>query len=107
MAVGIGISLNNAHAVLTGLLPGDPEFRRTPKYALDEGASLATRRYRARVGPESWGELLLSAYFLGLVAAALTEGLWGAVPFLALFAGGFTFTAWSSLRWAGRRRAAP
>jgi hypothetical protein len=35
----------------------------------------------------------LGGYFTGLVVAALLDGLWGAVPFLALFAGGFLYTA--------------
>jgi cellulose synthase/poly-beta-1,6-N-acetylglucosamine synthase-like glycosyltransferase len=97
MAVGIGISINNARAVVAGLLPGKAAFRRTPKYALDGGATLASRRYRARRGLDTWIELALGVYFVGLVLGALADGLWGAVPFLALFAGGFGYTAYASL----------
>jgi len=99
MALGIGISINNARAVVAGLLGRETEFRRTPKYALAaEGAAmLATRKYRARRGLDSWIELALGLYFAGLVVAALANGLWGAVPFLSLFAGGFLYTAGSGL----------
>jgi len=38
MAVGVGISINNSRAVVAGLIGGETEFRRTPKYALDAGA---------------------------------------------------------------------
>jgi cellulose synthase/poly-beta-1,6-N-acetylglucosamine synthase-like glycosyltransferase len=99
MALGIGISINNARAVVAGLVGRETEFHRTPKYALEaEGtATLATRKYRARGGLDSWIELALGLYFAGLVVAALADGLWGAVPFLALFAGGFLYTAGSAL----------
>jgi len=95
MAVGVGISINNARAVVVGVTRRETEFRRTPKYALDagEGARIATRSYRARLGPDTWIELAIGLYFAGLVVAALADGLWGAVPFLALFAGGFLYTA--------------
>jgi len=100
MAVGIGISINNARAALAGLRGGEPEFRRTPKYALDAAGptALATRRYRASLGADTWLELLLGLYFASLSVAALADGLWGAVPFLALFALGFLYTAGLALR---------
>jgi len=99
MAVGIGISINNARAVLVGVTRRETEFRRTPKYALggEDGATLAARTYRARLGPDTFVELAFGLYFAGLVVGALADGLWGAVPFLALFAGGFLYTAVSAL----------
>jgi cellulose synthase/poly-beta-1,6-N-acetylglucosamine synthase-like glycosyltransferase len=102
MAVGIGISINNARAVVSGLFRRETEFRRTPKYALAVAgdATLATRRYRARRGTETWIELAFGVYFAGLVVAALASGLWGAIPFLALFAAGFLYTAGLTLRQA-------
>jgi cellulose synthase/poly-beta-1,6-N-acetylglucosamine synthase-like glycosyltransferase len=95
MAVGVGISINNSRAVVAGLINRETEFRRTPKYALADGgaATLATRKYRASRGLDTWIELGFGLYFAGLVIAALADGLWGAVPFLALFAGGFLYTA--------------
>jgi len=100
MAVGIGISINNARAVLAGLVRSDAEFLRTPKYALATPTheSIASRRYRSKRNVDTWIELALGLYFAGLVAFALGDGLWGAVPFLALFAGGFLYTAGLTLR---------
>ena len=109
MAVGIGISINNARAVLAGLGGNDVEFRRTPKYALSTGGrvALATRRYRAGRSALTWVELGLGVYFAVLVAAALADGLWGAVPFLLLFAAGFLYTAGLTLRQAGATSTGP
>jgi cellulose synthase/poly-beta-1,6-N-acetylglucosamine synthase-like glycosyltransferase len=100
MAVGVGISISNAGAVLSGLTRRETEFSRTPKYALDaeDSAALAGRVYRARRDVATWIELGLGLYFAGLVVAALRGGLWGAVPFLLMFAGGFLYTAVSTLR---------
>jgi hypothetical protein len=101
MAVGVGISINNSRAVVAGLVGHRAtEFRRTPKYALaaDRAATLATRKYRARRGIDTWLEIALGVYFLALVIAALAGGLFGAVPFLSLFAGGFLCTGWLGLR---------
>ena len=100
MAVGVGISINNARAVISGLSGRETEFRRTPKYALaaDGTEALATRKYRSRRGLDSWIELALGLYFAGLVLAALADGLWGAVPFLSLFAAGFLYTGIGAVR---------
>jgi len=100
MAVGIGISINNARAVLSGLARRDTEFRRTPKYALESepGSTLAMRVYRAHRGLDTWIETAVGIYFAGLVVAALVNGLWGAVPFLTLFAAGFLYTGLTGLR---------
>ncbi len=100
MAVGVGISISNACAVVSGLTRRETEFTRTPKYALaaGDGDALAARVYRARRGVATWIELGLGLYFSGLVVAALRGGLWGAVPFLLMFAGGFLYTAVSTLR---------
>jgi cellulose synthase/poly-beta-1,6-N-acetylglucosamine synthase-like glycosyltransferase len=99
MAVGIGLTINNARAVVAGLRPGRAEFRRTPKYALD-GGGLAARRYRARAGAQSWVELGAGLYFAAWTVAVLAEGLFAAAPFLALFAGGFLYTGGLTLRQA-------
>ena len=102
MAVGVGISISNAHAVISGLVPREREFARTPKHAItgSERAGLATLTYRARLRPETWVELIFGLYFAGLVVAAFASGLWGAVPFLTIFAGGFIYTACSAVRQA-------
>jgi cellulose synthase/poly-beta-1,6-N-acetylglucosamine synthase-like glycosyltransferase len=102
MAVGIGLSLNNARAVVEALRGQTSEFRRTPKYALDRGASLSGRSYRGRVNRDTWIELGIALYFCVVVALAASTGLWAALPFLALFLGGYAYTAGSTLAQSAR-----
>jgi cellulose synthase/poly-beta-1,6-N-acetylglucosamine synthase-like glycosyltransferase len=103
MAVGIGLSVNNARAVLEALLGHHTEFRRTPKYNLRRGESLVGRRYRGTINRDTWIELLLGLYFVVATATVLASGLWGAVPFLLLFVVGYSFTALLTLGQAGLR----
>ena len=105
MAVGIGLSLNNARAVVEALRGQTSEFRRTPKYALDRGASLSGRSYRGRVNRDTWIELGIALYFCVVVALAASTGLWAALPFLALFLGGYAYTAGSTLAQSARMTA--
>ncbi len=97
MAVGIGLSINNARAVLEALRGQVSDFRRTPKYNLAGGESAATRRYRIRINRDTWIELGLAIYFAAAITAAMAEELWAAVPFLLLFGAGYAYTAGSTL----------
>ncbi len=98
MAVGIGLSINNARAVIEALAGRASSFRRTPKYNLSSGDKLATRRYRITVNRDTWIELALAVWFTVGTSAAIAEGLWAAVPFLMLFEVGYAYTALSTLR---------
>ena len=64
LSVGIGLSVNNAKAVIEALLGMDSEFTRTPKYRV-EGASddWRQKRYRGSLNFVPFVELLLGAYF--------------------------------------------
>ncbi len=97
MAVGIGLSINNARAVLEALRGMPSDFRRTPKYNLGPGERVTSRRYRTRVNRDTWVELGLALYFAAATSLALRDGLWGALPFLLLFEAGYTYTALSTL----------
>lgn len=107
MAVGIGLSINNARAVLEALRGQVSGFRRTPKYNLAGGESIASRRYRIRINRDTWIELGLAGYFTAAIGAALTASLWAAVPFLLLFGTGYAYTAGSTLvqSWRSRQSA--
>jgi cellulose synthase/poly-beta-1,6-N-acetylglucosamine synthase-like glycosyltransferase len=87
MALGIGLGVNNARAVIEALRGRPSPFVRTPKYG-DRSA----RRYRARRDPRLVFELLLSLYFTGALAVAAALGAWASLPFLALFWWGYTYT---------------
>jgi cellulose synthase/poly-beta-1,6-N-acetylglucosamine synthase-like glycosyltransferase len=92
MAIGIGLSVNNARAVVEALRGKRSEFLRTPKYNLGKGERVATRRYRGRAGREVWIEGALALYLTVAVVGAAWTGLWAAVPFLMLLQVGFLYT---------------
>jgi cellulose synthase/poly-beta-1,6-N-acetylglucosamine synthase-like glycosyltransferase len=100
-ALGIGLSVSNARAVLEGLLParGSDEFIRTPKYAIEgSGGEWKTKKYRAAGGGPVLLEAVLAAYYLGGLLFAARFGYWVAIPFLFVFFHGFAYTAALSLR---------
>jgi cellulose synthase/poly-beta-1,6-N-acetylglucosamine synthase-like glycosyltransferase len=100
MALGIGMSLAQTRAVLSGLVGRTGEFVRTPK----RGDAPAAARYRTFLSGWPGVELLLAAWYAwGLVAAVRAEA-WGALPFLLLFFSGFAWVGTLSLReWIVRR----
>jgi len=105
MALGVGMSLAQTRAVLSGIFCGTGEFVRTPK----RGDAPATARYRVLFGHWPWFELAFAVWFaIGIVRAA-GEQLWGSLPFLVLFFFGFTWVGFLSLRerLAARERPAP
>ena len=95
MLIGYGISLNNAVAVLDGLLSNKVgTFVRTPKYN-DFGKGRVEDRegYAFQVSPLVWIELLFSLIALGGVYLLYPKLGWGIVPWLLLYAFGYAFIA--------------
>lgn len=89
LCVGAGMSLANAYEVLRGLGGGAAEFVRTPKRGESDGDRLrSTYLPRLRV-PRAAPELVFVAYYLAAVGYAVRWGLWGALPFLLMYALGF------------------
>ncbi len=107
MAVGIGLCINNARAVLEALAGHASEFKRTPKYNLCPGEGLQARRYRGQVNSDTIVELAMAIYFTGGLVTAAVVGIWGALPFLLLFGVGFGYTALSTVLQSPRGRLAP
>jgi cellulose synthase/poly-beta-1,6-N-acetylglucosamine synthase-like glycosyltransferase len=113
MGVGIGLSLNNARAVLSGLFQRGGTFHRTPKYRIERrGQSWTAKRYRAGTDPTRAVEAVLALYFLGCTVYAWLTGMWMSIPFLFLFVHGYGYMAvlsyLPSLRdWWVRGRGAP
>ena len=100
-ALGIGLSIHNARAVLEALCAKPPgeEFVRTPKYSIEGAAGeWRSKKYRASVGSSVFLELVLAAYYLGSLLFAARFGYWVAVPFLLVFFHGFAYTAALTLR---------
>ncbi len=98
LGIGIGLSINNALAVIEGLFGKPSEFTRTPKYRI-EGAR-DTWKQKAYKGKASWvpyAELALAGYFTFMSLYAVAYGLVGTLPFIALFLWGFLYTSGMSL----------
>ena len=99
--VGIGLSVNNALAVLDGLAGRDLTFVRTTKFGIQsKGQRWTQKRYRARLAPTVWGELALAVYFGFGCLVALKYDLWLALPSVALFCASFAYVSGLSL-WQG------
>lgn len=99
MALGAGLAVSNALAVLEGLFGRDVRFERTPKRG---GARRISTAYRAGTARIAWLELLLLVYLVACKAFGGGATLLGEVPFLALFAFGLLAMSVPSLRAAVR-----
>ena len=92
MSLGIGLAVNNAHAVLEALLGRGGEFRRTPKYSVGNGPEDWKRKaYRTRINLSFPFEIGLALYFAIAISISVTERIYLAVPFLAIFFSGYFY----------------
>jgi hypothetical protein len=87
MALGIGLSINNARAVIEGLFGNDLEFVRTPKHGVTDGTRdvWTRKKYRGRFPIHSLVELGFGAYYVLTITLAVFTGSWVSIPFLVLF----------------------
>jgi cellulose synthase/poly-beta-1,6-N-acetylglucosamine synthase-like glycosyltransferase len=101
MMVGIGISLNNARAVLSGLFSRNADFVRTPKTGIvaarPEPAAKPRKRYRPAKSAITVVELLFGTYYALTLYLALQGGHFSAVPFLLLFFCGYFVVGFGSM----------
>jgi cellulose synthase/poly-beta-1,6-N-acetylglucosamine synthase-like glycosyltransferase len=98
MGVGIGLSVNNARAVLSGLFQSGGTFHRTPKYRIvNRGEDWLGKRYRAGWNVSVLIEVMLAVYFGACTLYAVKKGMWPSVPFLYLFVQGYAYIAALSL----------
>jgi cellulose synthase/poly-beta-1,6-N-acetylglucosamine synthase-like glycosyltransferase len=98
LSLGIGLSLNNVHAVLEALVNRRTGFARTPKFGIEGGeGEWRSKKYRAPDNFSLTAEILLAVYFLGAIVFAVKENYWVGVPFLLIFFNGFAYTASLSL----------
>ncbi len=101
MALSIGLSVNNARAVIEGLFGMQSEFVRTPKHGVmlrEDGWSL--KRYKAAKHLGTYVELAFGVYFAITIALAVVTGAWINIPFLVLFLVGFLYVGALSLHQA-------
>ena len=98
LSLGIGLSLNNMHAVVEALANRRTEFARTPKFGIEaSGGEWRTKKYRSAGNFSLAAEILLATYFLGAIVFAVRERYWVGVPFLLVFFNGFAYTACLSI----------
>lgn len=120
MALGIGLCVNQAKAVIEALAGHETEFTRTPKHGVEArkqgkvDMGWVKKKYRALTTAQPLLELALGAYLTSAVWFALDKGVWFSLPFLLLFQWGFFYVGFMSLlqgrrllpRWFGRTETA-
>ena len=98
MALGIGLSVNQARAVVEALMGYETGFTRTPKHGVKgAGDSVARKRYRAAITFQPIVELALAAYMTYGVLYLVEREVYYSLPFLVLFQVGFAYVGLSSL----------
>src|SRR5438094_7265501 len=103
LALGIGLSLNNARAVLEALINHKSDFTRTPKYGIERKSQpWRSCKYRPLKSALPVAELAFAIYFTYFVVFAIAHGQLLSVPFLVMFQGGFFYVCLSSFgsRWS-------
>lgn len=98
MALGIGLSINNARAVVEGLFGKSNEFVRTPKHGVTlKTESWKKKKYKAGKAMHSLVEIGFGLYFVLTIGLAIVTGSWVSIPFLVLFMIGFLYVGSLSL----------
>jgi hypothetical protein len=98
MALGIGLSVNQARAVVEALMGYETAFTRTPKHGVKgSGESVARKRYRAAVSFQPIVEIALAAYMTYGVVYLVERQVYYSLPFLVLFQVGFGYVGLASL----------
>jgi cellulose synthase/poly-beta-1,6-N-acetylglucosamine synthase-like glycosyltransferase len=98
MAIGIGISVRNAQAVIEAIFGKKSEFARTPKYRIEgKKDTFVTKKYRNKAGWMPYAEVVLGIYFGFTVLYAILNENYSTVPFLLLFVWGYLYTGFMSL----------
>ena len=112
IALGIGLSLNNARAVLEAIFNQTSAFVRTPKYGIEQRPTVGTEtvawqksRYLPIKSLLPLVELGFAIYFTYFIYCAAAAGQYSTLPYLVLFQLGFCYVAFSSLtQWMPARR---
>jgi cellulose synthase/poly-beta-1,6-N-acetylglucosamine synthase-like glycosyltransferase len=100
MSLGIGLSINNARAVIEALFNHQSAFTRTPKHGVGEKGNgrWAQLRYRGTwVGFQPFLEVAFGCYLSCAVWFVIDRGLWASLPFLVLSQIGFLYVGLMSL----------
>src|SRR5213075_3436575 len=104
LALGIGLSLNNARAVLEAIFNHKSDFTRTPKYGIERKSQpWRSCKYMPLKSLLPIAEMAFAIYFSYFVWFAIQHQQWLSVPFLAMFQIGFLYVSLSSVsQWLPR-----
>lgn len=100
LALGIGMSINNAKAVIEALFNHQSAFVRTPKYGISQEVKRVDWKkssYKAMKTLTPFIELLFGFFFLFVVVEAVWQGRYLSAILLLPFPVGFFYTSFSSL----------
>src|SRR5881296_2720689 len=98
LALGIGLSLNNARAVVEAVFNHKSDFARTPKYGIERKSQpWRNCRYMPLKSLLPIAEIAFALYFTYFVWFAIDHRQWLSVPFLLMFQGGFLYVAICSI----------
>jgi cellulose synthase/poly-beta-1,6-N-acetylglucosamine synthase-like glycosyltransferase len=98
MALGIGLTVTNAKAVMEAIFGIKSAFARTPKYSVaKKGEKSNAAKYRKRLLLTPWIELAIGCYFALAIAYTFTNNNFFTAPFLILFVLGYWYTGLMSL----------
>jgi len=98
LALGIGMSITNAKAVIEALCNHQSAFIRTPKYGIEQkNSDWKKSSYKAMKTLTPFVELLFGFFFLFVVVEAAMKGNWSSAILLLPFPVGFFYTSLSSL----------
>ena len=98
LALGIGLSFNNARAVLEAMFNHRSDFARTPKYGIERKAQpWRNCRYMPLKSLLPIAEFSFAIYFTYFVWFALAHRQFLSVPFLLMFQFGFLYVSFCSV----------
>ena len=98
LAFGMGISLNNARAVLEALVGRETPFNRTPKYqVVDREDAWWGKHYAAGINLAALLEIAVGLYFCWAILFSISHSIVFPLPFMMLFGFGFLYVGWMSL----------
>jgi cellulose synthase/poly-beta-1,6-N-acetylglucosamine synthase-like glycosyltransferase len=98
IALGVGLSINNARAVLEAVFNHGSEFKRTPKYGIESNSQRwRSCRYMPLKSLLPLVEVAFAIYFSYFVWFAFRHEQYFTLPFLIMFQCGFLYVALCSL----------
>jgi cellulose synthase/poly-beta-1,6-N-acetylglucosamine synthase-like glycosyltransferase len=98
MAVGIGMTIPGAKAVLEGAVGWKTPFVRTPKFSVaGNKGEWMTKKYRCDIGLLTLVEIAFGIYFTIVTIYCWNLGIYGVIPFLMLFQWGYLYTGFWAL----------